>query len=165
MRILDEDNNEILEPDYDLGYTTEEAIVTAHHEAMEAVEEIWHYEVIREYPNGGRDVKRVVDVPGVRASEAWDETEAILRWHPYSAEELAAIEAEKQAALEEWERQERRARSSPDNVEIGRVFGFNGMYYRATRTILRGEEIRPGTNCDELDVAQLLNKLLEGENS
>ena len=28
-----------------------------HHEAIEAVEEQGHYEIIREYPNGGKDVE------------------------------------------------------------------------------------------------------------
>lgn len=101
MRILDENGRELLEPDYDLGFTEEETIVTAHHEAEEGVEEVWHYEVIRKYPNGGQDVVKVVDVPGSPAREAWDELETVLRWHPYSAEELAARreEAERAAAL------------------------------------------------------------------
>lgn len=94
MRILTETGAELLNPNYDLGYTTEETIVIAHHPAVEAVEEQWHYEVIREYPNGGKDVTVVVDVPGVEAEEAWDETEDILRWHYYTAEELAQMEAE-----------------------------------------------------------------------
>lgn len=104
MRILDFENNEILNPDYELGHAEPEEIVTAHHEAVEAVEEVWHYETLRVYPNGGKDVVRVVDVPGVPAQEAWDETETILRWHPYSEEELAQRRAEKEA-LEQQEQE------------------------------------------------------------
>lgn len=107
MRILDINGVEIADPDYEAGYTVEEVIVTAHHDAAEAVEERWHYEVAAEYPNGGKDVEKVVDVPGSHAQDAWDETEEILRWIPYSAEELAqrqaerlAREAEEQAAAE-----------------------------------------------------------------
>ena len=44
-----------------------------HHEATPAVEEVSHYVVIREYENGGRDVEKVVDVPGSLAKPAWDE--------------------------------------------------------------------------------------------
>ena len=101
MRILDEENNELTEIDEALGWTEPETIVTAHHDAVEAVEEVWHYEIAREYPNGGKDLEKVVDVPGVAAQDAWDETEEILRFHPYSAEELA--EREDAAAAERAE--------------------------------------------------------------
>ena len=30
-----------------------------------------HYETVAEYPNGGRDVRKVIDVPGVPAQAAW----------------------------------------------------------------------------------------------
>ena len=73
----------------------EKSFRTEHHEAVEGVEEVWHYETVREYPNGGRDVEKVIDVPGVTAREAWDETIPIWIYHPYTPEELEAIEAEK----------------------------------------------------------------------
>ena len=108
MRILDINGIEISDPDYEAGYTVEEVVVTAHHDAAEAVEERWHYEVVAEYPNGSREMAKVVDVPGSPAQDAWDETEEILRWIPYSAEELAqrqaerlAREAEERAAAED----------------------------------------------------------------
>ncbi len=90
MRILDENGNEVLNPDFAYGYYVEDTIVTAHHEAQEYIPEQFHYEVVAEYPNGGRDVERVIDVPGQEARDAWDETETILRWHPYSQEEIEA---------------------------------------------------------------------------
>lgn len=68
---------------------------TEHHEAVEGVEEVWHWETIAEYPNGGKDVKKVVDVPGVEAKDAWDEKIPIYIYIPYTEEELAAIEEEK----------------------------------------------------------------------
>lgn len=117
MRILDENNIEITAPDYELGYAEPEVIVTAHHDAVEAVEEQWHYEVVREYPNGGKDVARVVDVPGVQAREAWDEAEEILRWHPYSAEELERREQERQAAAEAEAEAERLAQEAAAALE------------------------------------------------
>ena len=95
MRILNENGVELLNPDFSKGYCVEETIVIAHHPAVEAVEEVWHREIIAEYPNGGKLARRVVDVPGVKACEAWDETEQILRWHDYTEEELAQIEEEK----------------------------------------------------------------------
>ena len=98
MRTLDENDVEVTEIDESLGYVTgEEEIVVAEHEAVEAVEEQGHYEVIAEYPNGGKDVEWVVDVEGVEAQDAWTEYETIQRWHWYTDEELAEIEAEKEA--------------------------------------------------------------------
>lgn len=108
MRIIDENGNEILNPDYSKGYTTEEEIFIAHHDAIPGVEEVWHYEVVREYPNGGKDVEKVIDVLGVPAQDAWDETEKILRYILYSEEELTR-RAEEQAAKEAEEHEKREA--------------------------------------------------------
>ena len=88
MRILDLGGMELENPDLSLGYLREEKILIAHHDAVEAVQEQWHYETIAEYPNGGKDVKRVVDVPGVEAQDAWDEYETVQRYIPYTDEEL-----------------------------------------------------------------------------
>ena len=92
MRILDENNVEITAPDLTLGHLVEEEVFVAHHPAVEEVPEQWHYETIQEYPSGGRDVVKVVDVPGVEAKAAWDEYETIKRYVPYTEEELAALE-------------------------------------------------------------------------
>lgn len=95
MRILDENNVEITSPDLSMGYLVEEEVFVAHHPAVEAVREQWHYETVYEYLNGGRDVVKVVDVPGVEAKDAWDEKETIRRYVPYTEEELAALEEER----------------------------------------------------------------------
>ena len=92
MRILDIDGKELKSPDLSMGYLTEEKILIAHHEAVEAVEEQWHYETTAVYPNGGKDIAKVIDVPGVEAREAWDEFETVQRYIPYTEEELAAME-------------------------------------------------------------------------
>lgn len=92
MRILDEKDNEIQTCDLDKGYTTEEEINTTFHEAQEEMEEKSHYEVIKEYPNGGKDLKKVIDQEYVPAHEAYYDKETILRYHPYSKEELEKIE-------------------------------------------------------------------------
>lgn len=92
MRILDENNVEISSPDLSLGYLVQDELFVAHHEAIEAVEEQWHYETIAEYPNGGKDVEWVVDIPGVEAKDAWDEYEDIHRYILYTPEELEEME-------------------------------------------------------------------------
>ena len=67
-----------------------------HHEAVEAVEEQGHWETVAEYPEtGGKDVQWVVDVPGVEAREAWDEEETYWLYIPYTQEELAQMEADR----------------------------------------------------------------------
>lgn len=67
-----------------------------HHEAVEAVEEQGHWETVAEYPEtGGKDVQWVVDVPEVEAREAWDEEETYWLYIPYTEEELAQMEADR----------------------------------------------------------------------
>ena len=67
-----------------------------HHEAVEAVEEQGHWETVAQYPEtGGKDVQWVVDVPGVEAQEAWDEEETYWLYIPYTEEELAQMEADR----------------------------------------------------------------------
>lgn len=112
-RILDAHGNELKLEDLDLnaGKLVDETI-TVHHDAVEGVEEVSHVEVLKEYyetgPDGspvldedghkivfGKDVKTIVDVPGVEAKDAWDEQEEIQRYIPYTTEELDKIAKEK----------------------------------------------------------------------
>ena len=91
MRILDKNNNEVKEVDRSKGYAVPERIVIAHHEAVEAVEEKGHWVTTAEYPNGGKDIEWVVDVPAVEAKEAYDEYEDILRFLQFTEAELATM--------------------------------------------------------------------------
>lgn len=106
MRIIDQNGNEILEVDvdYDKGYLEQDSLFVCHHEAVEEVLEQGHWEVIAEYPNGGKDVDWIVDVEAVAAAEAWDEYEDVLRYIPYTKEELAEQEAARQLAEEQQAR-------------------------------------------------------------
>ena len=89
------ENMELIEsPDLTLGWLEDSSRVE-HHEAVEGVKEQGHYDVVRQYPNGGKDVEWIVDVAGVEAQEAWDEEIPIQIYHPYTQEQLDAIEAEK----------------------------------------------------------------------
>lgn len=97
MKIIDSNGVEIATPDLTLGYLKQET-QTIHHDAVAGVEEVSHYETIREYPNGGKDVQKVVDVPGVDPQPAWDEEVPVMRYIRYTAEELAQREADKKAA-------------------------------------------------------------------
>ena len=65
---------------------------------MEAVEEVSLYETVAEYPNGGKDVRKVIDTPGVAARDAWTAQVPIQRYVLYTAEELEARKQAEQAA-------------------------------------------------------------------
>lgn len=112
MEIYNEAMERIENPDMMLGRLTH-STRTVHHEAIPGVEEKWHYEIVREYPNGGKDIAKVIDVPGVHSQPAWDEKIPIQIYIPYTKEELEAIEEERNkptmedrlAALEEENKQ------------------------------------------------------------
>ncbi|UZT82897.1 hypothetical protein [Caproicibacterium sp. BJN0003] len=94
MKILDQHGNEILNPDLTKGHLELDKL-TIHHDAVTAVAEQSHIEVIKEYENGGKDVEKVVDVPGILGCDAYDTYEDIERYIPYTAAELSAIEKQK----------------------------------------------------------------------
>lgn len=103
MKIIDINGNPMKNPDLSLGWL-EKKTQTIHHDAVVGVEEVSHYETIAEYPNGGKDVRKVVDVPGVEAKDDWDEKIEVQVYHLYTTEELAAQteareKAEQQAKL------------------------------------------------------------------
>lgn len=124
MKIIDSNGVEIASPDLTKGYLKQET-QTIHHDAVAGVEEVSHYET-ETLPDGtpaiyydadgrekGRDVRKVVDVPGVDPQPAWDEEVPVQRYILYTAEELAeqaeakkkaeeaaAAEAKKKAELE-----------------------------------------------------------------
>ena len=91
MKILDETGAVVENPDLTLGYLTAD-IEEITHPAVDGVEEQWHWETVTEYPNGGRDVQKIVDRPGVTAQEEWVEQVPIQKYIRYTAEELAARE-------------------------------------------------------------------------
>ena len=94
MKIIDGNGAAIENPDLTLGYLVDDT-EPVEHPAVEGVEEVSHYETVAEYPNGGKDVQRVVDVPGVPAQAAWTEQMPVQRYIRYTAEELAAQEEER----------------------------------------------------------------------
>lgn len=100
MEIYDEKMERIVDPDLTLGWL-EDTVRRVEHEEVPAVQEIWHYETAAEYENGGRDVVKVVDVPGVPAREAWEENVPIQIYHPYTRAQLEEIEAEKKRPTQE----------------------------------------------------------------
>ena len=98
------------EPDLEAGYLVEDVEVT-HHDAVEGTAPQWHRETAK-LPDGslaiyyrdgkeiGRDMVKVIDVPGVDPQPAWDEEVPVMRYIRYTAEELAAQEQAKKDAEE-----------------------------------------------------------------
>lgn len=111
MKIIDINGNPMEAPDLSLGWL-EDTTRTIHHDAVAGVEEVSHYETetlldgtpaIYYDADGrekGRDVRKVVDVPGVDPRPAWDEEVPVMRYIRYTAEELAAQEKARKEAEE-----------------------------------------------------------------
>lgn len=109
MKIIDETGIVLTtEPDLEAGYLVEDVEVV-HHDAVEGAAPQWHRETAK-LPDGspaiyyrdgkeiGRDMVKVIDVPGVDPQPAWDEEVPLMRYIRYTAEELAQRENEKQEA-------------------------------------------------------------------
>lgn len=123
MNVFDNEMNYIESPDLDLGYLTIKTARLIWNYILESEEE-GHYETIQEYPNGGKDVEWIVDVPEVghwetkyedgtlvdmehydgdeQPDESWDHTvEYTTHWDYnlytlYTSEELEQITKEKE---------------------------------------------------------------------
>ena len=109
MKIIDETGIVLTtEPDLEAGYLVEDVEVV-HHDAVEGAAPQWHRETAK-LPDGslaiyyrdgkeiGRDMVKVIDMPGVDPQPAWDEEVPLMRYIRYTAEELAQRENEKQEA-------------------------------------------------------------------
>lgn len=88
MQVYNEEKTKILTTyDVDKGYLQEDILETVI-PAIEGLEEEGHWETIKEYDNGGKDVEWVVDKAGVKEQPERIETENILVYIPYTQEEL-----------------------------------------------------------------------------
>lgn len=117
MKVYNENKTKVLETyDLELGYLKDDKLFKEHHEAVSEtpvitvemkiaeitasggkVEEIGgkQYEVIEEFPNGGKTVEEIKETPAVPAKEAYDEYEDIQVYTLYTAEELAKRKQQK----------------------------------------------------------------------
>ena len=93
MDIYDQEGNPVVNFDPKQGWLEQQTRIHSY-EAVDAVEEQGHWETVAEYPEtGGKDVRWVVDVPGVEGQAAREETEIYWLYIPYTEEELAKMEA------------------------------------------------------------------------
>lgn len=105
MKILDINNNEIQNPDLEAGYLKDDKIIIKHHDAIPYNPGKWHYIVIAEYPNGGKDVEKFYDEPEIQPQKAWDEYENIQRYILYTPEELEQKKQQEQVEQEKEQEQ------------------------------------------------------------
>lgn len=114
MKIIDETGIVLTtEPDLEAGYLVEDVEVI-HHDAVEGTAPQWHRETAK-LPDGspaiyyrdgkeiGRDMVKIIDVPGVDPQPAWDEEVPVMRYIRYTAEELAAQEKARKEAQQRQE--------------------------------------------------------------
>jgi len=139
MRYIDENGNFIPEPDPSSGYGQEIERFVAHHEAEEEVPDIFHYEVIRVYRNGGQDIEKVIDVPGRPYIPAWDEYETVTVWHFYTQDIVRADR----------------------NYSTGEIATVNGTMYEFLDNVAAGCQIIEGRNARKTSVEEQLDELKE----
>ena len=114
MKIIDETGIVLTtEPDLEAGYLVEDVEVV-HHDAVEGAAPQWHRETAK-LPDGspaiyyrdgkeiGRDMVKVIDVPGVDPQPAWDEEVPLMRYIRYTSEELAQRKEQAEAARKRQE--------------------------------------------------------------
>lgn len=138
MRIVDEQGAVVTDPDLEKGKLVQESQpVTFRYEITQ--HEQGHYETVAEYPNGGKDVEWVVEVPEKGHWVAYDEdgaeveTDMVvpddapheieisamdewLRYVPYTEDELAEMaeqRAQAEAAVQKAEEQQAFLDSAP----------------------------------------------------
>lgn len=87
MRIFNEDKTiEINNIDETKGYLKADKILLKH---IDKVEEQGHYETIKEYENGGKDIAYVIDKPAVEEQDIYEDIKVFI---PYTNNELNLIE-------------------------------------------------------------------------
>lgn len=87
MRIFNEDKTiELNNIDETKGYLKADKILLKH---IDKVEEQGHYETIKEYANGGKDIAYVIDKPAVEEQDIYEDIKVFI---PYTNDELISNE-------------------------------------------------------------------------
>ena len=121
MRILDENDQEVTDPDLELGHLVKDQIFVQHHDAIPEqlpVKELDYDNPIWVGSNGGKIVEEKLISPYQPPVDAWDEYEDIYRYVLYTEEELAEIQAQKEAEEQAKEEAEAQAKEEAQKQEI-----------------------------------------------
>ena len=122
MKVYNKDKTTIIEqPNLQLGYIKLDTLRT-HIPAISKVDEVFHYEVIAEYANGGKSVKKVIDKPQIEPQAEYWKEEDIYVYIPYTEAELQEIRLNKLRtqrkplleAFDKWEKAVLRGRELDD---------------------------------------------------
>ena len=88
MKVYNKDKTELLtEFDLSNGRLVDDVVLLEIKPKLEEIAEQGHYETLKEYPNGGRDVVWVVDVPGQPARDEEYVYEDVKVYIPYTEDE------------------------------------------------------------------------------
>lgn len=121
MRILDQNDQEVTDPDLTLGHLEPEKVFLQHHEEIPEQLPVTRVDTDNPYyvgPNGGKLVPTIIISEYQPRVPAYDEYEDILRYILYTEEELAEIEAQKKAEEEAQKEAEEQAKRE----EEARIF-------------------------------------------
>ena len=99
MKVYNQEKTQVLtEYDLEKGHLESDTITMSE---TPAVEEQSHIEVIAEYPNGGKEIKKVIDVAGQAYKPKHEEEIAV--YIPYTEEELQKFANEREIQdLRDW---------------------------------------------------------------
>lgn len=98
MEVYNEDKTKkLVDYDLDKGYLKNDAIII-HHKEIKGQKEEGHYEIVKEYPNGGKDEEWIVDKEYIEHKDAYDEKIDIQIYIPYTKEELDNFEKQNKLA-------------------------------------------------------------------
>lgn len=103
MVIINQQGNEIQNPDLSLGYLKDYRRLVAHHEAIEYQPPVYESVVVKTYANGGVLKERRLVTPAVNAQDAWDEYEDVQLYTLYTEEEKKHQEEEAKKTEEEMQ--------------------------------------------------------------
>ena len=85
---------ELKEYDLEKGYLKDDELII-HHDEIKGQKEKWHYKIVKEYDNGGKDIEKIIDEPEIEQVDAYDEHILIKIYVPYTKSELNIIEKNK----------------------------------------------------------------------
>lgn len=103
MKVYNQEKTQELQ-EYDLtkGKLIDDTL-TINHEEIKAVEKVSHYEIVKEYENGGKDVEEIVDIEAIEGVPSYTETIDVKVYVPFANEELQKIAYRKELLeLEMW---------------------------------------------------------------
>ena len=117
MRTVTTDGTEVQSPDLELGFVEQGKLFVQHHDETPYVPAQYTEELVEEYDNGGKLYKTVETSPEVPYQPAWDEYEDVYFYYPYSEEQLANLEKQKQEELEAQQEEQQRLEQEAKELE------------------------------------------------